>query len=132
MNLIEFIMKYLSLALILITLASCNGRSDKTAAESSTTAAAAVSIPSNNPVHASITRALTAYYVLKNALVEADTLAASNASGELSALAYSISVEGLTDSSIITTIKTFSGSIASEAGALPQENNITEKGGPSA
>ena len=106
---------------------SCGGESEKTSTETASSSEKTSAPVINNATQASLSSVLDAYFELKNALVEADTLAASNASLKLAALTDSISTEGITDSSLINTIQNLSGTISSEAIALPQEANITDK-----
>jgi len=108
-------------------LCSCGGESKKTTNETATSSEKPSAPNLNNATQASISAVLDAYFELKNALVEADTLAASNASLKLAALTDSISTEGIADSSLINTVQNLSGTISSEAIALPQEANITDK-----
>lgn len=128
MILIEFIMKYLFSLALFVFLFACNGGADKNEKDSATTSTGKnLSLSIGNSSNASITSALEAYYRLKDALVEADTVAADKASAELAVLADSIKLEGVTDSALIKTVTNFSGTIAAEAVALPEEPNITEK-----
>lgn len=121
-------MKYLFSLAVISFLSACNGGSDKNQNE---TVAAPVtknlSLSIGSTANASVTAALEAYYQLKDALVEADTAAANRASISLAMLADSIKLDGVSDSTLLRTVKNFSGTIAAEAIALPQEDNITEK-----
>lgn len=128
MILIEFIMKYLFSPALFVFLFACNGGADNNEKDSATTNTGKnLSLNIGTASNASITSALEAYYRLKDALVEADTMAANHAAAELASLADSIKLEGVSDSALIKTVNDFSGTIASEAVALPQEDNITEK-----
>ena len=128
MNHIEFIMKYLFSLAVISFLSACNGGSEKN--QNDTVAAPVtknLSLSIGNTANASVTAALEAYYQLKDALVEADTVAADRASISLAILADSIKLDGVADSTLLRTVKNFSGTISAEAIALPQEDNITEK-----
>jgi hypothetical protein len=76
---------------------------------------------------ASVTNMLTAYYQLKNALVEYDTAAVNKAAAALVIAADSVDVKEVTDSTIAATLQNFSGSIASEAKAMVIEKDLGEK-----
>jgi hypothetical protein len=76
---------------------------------------------------ASVTNMLTAYYQLKNALVEYDTAAVNKAAAALVIAADSVDVKEVTDSTIAATLQNFSGSIASEAKAMVIEPDLGEK-----
>jgi Protein of unknown function (DUF3347) len=121
-------MKYLSCTAMILMFAACNTGSEKKAAENSgRTASTPVTIQTSEATKKAITGVLGAYYQLKDALVEADTLAANKAAVTLATLADSIRVDGIKDSSLSITIKNFSGTIAAEAIALPEEQDITGK-----
>ena len=121
-------MKYLSCTAIILMLAACNTGSEKKAAENTAaTSGTPVTIQTSEATKKAITGVLGAYYQLKNALVEADTTAANKAAVTLATLADSIRVDGIKDSSLSSTIKNFSGTIAAEAIALPEEQDITGK-----
>jgi hypothetical protein len=126
--LIEFIMKYLFSPALFVFLFACNGGASQNETDSATASTGKnLSLNIDTASNASITSTLEAYYRLKDALVEADTMAANHAAAELASLADSIKLEGVSDSALIKTVTDFSGTIASEAVALPQEDNITEK-----
>ena len=76
---------------------------------------------------ASVTNMLTAYYQLKNALVEYDTAAVNKAAAALVIAADSVDVKEVADSTIAATLQNFSGSIASEAKAMVIEPDLGEK-----
>lgn len=120
-------MKYLFLLTVIVAHLACSGGAEtgkkETAASSGTKATVSIA----NETHSTITASLEAYYQLKDALVEADTVAANKAAAKLAVLTDSITLEGVADSSLISTVDNLSGNISSEAIALPQENNITDK-----
>ncbi len=125
---IEIIMKYLFFVVVISLMASCGEGSDQENGPSSSRAVSTpVTVQVDDPTLASVASVLEAYYQLKDALVEADTAAANKAALQLSALADSIHVEGIVDSTLSNTVRNFAGTIASEAIALPQEEDITEK-----
>ena len=124
---IEMIMKYLFFGLVTGLLFSCNGESGKEKETAASIASTPVTVQVGNATLSSVDAALKAYYQLKDALVEADTIAANKASLQLAVLADSIKAEGLSDSTLSNTIRNFSGNISSEAIALPLETDITEK-----
>jgi hypothetical protein len=121
-------MKYLFFVVVIIILASCGGGTDQEKGPPSPgTVSTPVTVQVDNLTLASVASALEAYYQLKDALVEADTVAANIAALQLSALANSIKTEGISDSALCNTIRNLAGTIASEAISLPQEEDITEK-----
>jgi hypothetical protein len=75
----------------------------------------------------SITLALTAYYQLKDALVEYDTAAANKAAQALAIAADSIKTEGISDTALSQTLRNFAGTVASEAKDLGGETDLLEK-----
>jgi Protein of unknown function (DUF3347) len=118
----------LPLLTLIIILNSCSGDKEKKTADSSVNSSgSAVTVQTDSSTKTAISAMLGAYYQLKDALVEADTSAASLASMKLATLADSIHVDGLNDSSLINTINNLSGTIAAEAKTMPQEADITEK-----
>ena len=71
---------------------------------------------------------ISAYYNLKDALVEADTLMTDKSALELLKLTDSLKVADLlTDSSLVNTIETYRGNISAETKGLIGETSITEK-----
>lgn len=71
---------------------------------------------------------VSAYYSLKDALVEADTLLADKTAAEFLKLTDSLKVaEMLTDSSLVNGIETYRGNISAETKGLIGETDITEK-----
>jgi hypothetical protein len=71
---------------------------------------------------------VSAYYNLKDALVEADTLLADKTAEALLKLTDSLKViEILTDSSLVNGIETYRGNISAETKGLIGETDITEK-----
>ena len=121
-------MKYLLFLFLLSFIFACNGVVGDDQKDGVANAATShTSHSSGHLSNTSVTSALEAYYQLKNALVEADTIAANKASLELAMLTDSIKLDGVTDSTLYKTVTNFIGAISSEAVALPQEENITEK-----
>jgi hypothetical protein len=121
-------MKYLFFLSLTIALFACNGSANNDIKDSSVASVGKnLSLSAGSSANASVSATLDAYYRLKDALVEADTVAVNRAAVELAVRADSIKLEGVSDSALIKTVKNFSGTISAEAVALPQEDNITEK-----
>jgi Protein of unknown function (DUF3347) len=75
-----------------------------------------------------LTPVVNAYYTLKDALIEADTLLADKSAAELLKLTDSLKIsEILTDSSLVRGIEIYRGNISAETKGLIGEINITEK-----
>jgi hypothetical protein len=75
-----------------------------------------------------LTPVVNAYYTLKDALIETDTLLADKSAAELLKLTDSLNIsEILTDSSLVRGIEIYRGNISAETKGLIGETNITEK-----
>ncbi len=86
------------------------------------------SIENQSLAEKGLTPVVSAYYTLKDALVEADTLLADKSASELLKLTDSLKIaEILTDSSLVNGIETYRGNISAETKGLLGETDITEK-----
>ena len=75
-----------------------------------------------------LTPVVSAYYALKDALIEADTILVDKSAVELLKLTDSLKIaEILTDSSLVNGIETYRGNISAETKGLIGESDITEK-----
>jgi len=75
-----------------------------------------------------LTPVVSAYYSLKDALVEADTLLADKSAAEFLTLIDSLKIaEILTDSSQVNGIEIYRGNISAETIGLIGETDLTEK-----
>lgn len=121
-------MKHWILIWSLAVFSACGGGvKEESSAETAAVPAEAKTVQVGQATTASVTNLLSAYYQLKDALVEYDTIAANKAATALIVAADSINVKEVTDSTLAATLQNFSGSIASEAKALVIETDLGEK-----
>jgi hypothetical protein len=121
-------MKHWILICSLAIFSACGGGAKEESSASTAAVPAEVkTVQVGQATTASVTNILTAYYQLKDALVEYDTVAANKAATALVVAADSIDVKEVTDSTLAATLQNFSGSIASEAKAMVIETDLGEK-----
>lgn len=121
-------MKHWILICSLAILSACGGGAKEESSEATVAVPAeAKTVQVGKATTTSVTNMLTAYYQLKDALVEYDTIAANKAAAALVVAADSINVKEVTDSTLAANLQNFSGSIASEAKALVIETDLGEK-----
>jgi hypothetical protein len=115
------------LFLSLAALGSC-ASGDKKAQLSGDTAPGPVTFTSTTALDSGITKMLSAYYSLHDALVEADTTAAAAAARHLVGVADSMEIRspGI-DTLALATLDEFRGDISAEAIGLAGEHSITEQ-----
>jgi hypothetical protein len=115
-------------ALFLIAMVSCNQHGD----ESSITANPVVAVPDHagpmNALDSGINKILTAYYKVHDALVEADSVAATTAAQELITVSDSMDTQTMVKDTLArVTIDEFRGDISAEAKGLAGEKTLTEQ-----
>lgn len=121
-------MKYWILVCSIVMISACSGGNKEDRSEmAEAVPPAAKTIQVSAQTTASVTNILSAYYQLKDALVEYDTVAANKAAIGLVTAADSIYTKEIADSALAATLQNFSGSIASEAKALALETDLGEK-----
>lgn len=121
-------MKYTLSLIFLVLIVSCSmkeKRDDKGGEKKSGTLP--VTLQTGPGVKSASAAMLKAYLELKDALVNYDTATANKAASLLVVSADSVDFNGTSDSSVIRTVETYTGTIASEAKALQGETDITEK-----
>jgi len=117
------------LILIIALLSACSGGGDKQTSATEETAPQVQprTVSVSSPAMSSITALLGAYYDLKDALVEYDTSAANTAAASLSRAADTVNTDGISDTTLAFTIRSFAGTVAAEAKALAGEPDLVEK-----
>ena len=122
-------MKTFWLIFLTITLFSCGNNEKKESGLEDATSINQIK-PAENQTLAEkgLSPVISAYYNLKDALVEADTLMTDKSALELLKLTDSLNITDLlTDSSLVNTIETYRGNISAETKGLIGESSITEK-----
>ncbi|HSF46350.1 MAG TPA: DUF3347 domain-containing protein [Chitinophagaceae bacterium] len=121
-------MKYWILICSLAIFSACGGGAkEENSAATTAVPAQPKTVQVGAATTASINKMLSAYYQVKDALVEYDTSAANQAAAALVVAADSVNIKEVTDSTLASTLQNFSGSIASEARALMLETDLGEK-----
>lgn len=123
-----YVMKYTFCLLASVFLLSCGGKHEEERKEGADEKpAAAVTIQAGAGVRTAASSILSAYLQLKDALVNYDTLNANKAAATLVAATDSVDYTGTTDSAVVNTLQSNIGTIHSEAIALVQDKDLTEK-----
>jgi hypothetical protein len=122
-------MKKIWFPCLLVGLLACGDeRKQETAAIDAPTGTTAPASPAATPLEAEIGAVLNAYYGLKEALVEADSLKAGKMASELQILADSLDLSKMeADSTGREEMRGLLGDVSAEAKGLAGENSLTEQ-----
>lgn len=107
----------------LIFIFSCQSADNNKAESSETTAPSEVKVENQSETDKNLEHILTAYYGLKDALVEWDTVAVNSAAKNLAAVVDPV----ISDSTVAEPLRKSLGNISAENAGLLGETDITEK-----
>jgi hypothetical protein len=120
-------MKYTVSLIGIVLLFSCNSQVEEKKQDEANVQEAVVSVQTGDGVKKSASAMLASYLQLKDALVNYDTVNANKAATTLAVVSDSIDFNGTPDSAMIKTVASYTGTVKSEALALVEEKDITEK-----
>lgn len=121
-------MKHLLAVWVLVmAVVACQEEKARPGSASGPAPAKVASVVTGPGVKAAAKEMLTHYLLLAEALVNYDSVQANNASMALAAASDSVDLSGTPDSAVMRTIQDQAGTIHSEALALVEEKDLTEK-----
>lgn len=122
-------MKLFWFLLVTLSLFSCGGQHE-TEKETITaeTQSPMVALADQTAAEKGLTPVINAYYLLKDALIEADSISTDKSAAQLLALADSLKIAELQlDTILAQTIETYRGNIVAETKGLIGETDLTQK-----
>lgn len=117
----------LSVWVLMMGMMACQEEKAKPGAAPAAVPAKVASVVTGSAVKAAAKEMLTHYLVLAEALVNYDSVQANKAAMALAAASDSVDLSGTPDSAVMRTILDQAGTIHSEALALAEEKDLTEK-----
>jgi hypothetical protein len=121
-------MKYTLSLIFIVLMVSCSVKEKQEVKDNEKPSGALpVTLQTGPGVKSASSAMLTAYLQLKDALMNYDTAMANKAAASLAAATDSVDYSGTPDTTVVKTVESYTGTIASEAMALQAEANITEK-----